>query len=276
MASPASAQLTESQAEKALNAEIREVLKAFQIGLKQEKAQVLLAAKIFEVEIKNDNSLGVVESLYHGLQDFQEGVGSLVQQSGADAADAASQVLAARAFGQGPLDGIYPRGFYPGDGGVFDRFLAKVRAAHAKTIAAAVRKLGKLPELVERKANVGMTLALGPWAFPLVINWDENGTLGSLLALAPTIDTFVAVSQLGTAGDGVVFVGGAGDVGAAAVTVDLVGPESPSVSGIMVSEGFRWWTMIDDGGTGLAEGVYAARARHGIDPPQGDLLIGVR
>jgi len=277
MTSPAPAQLTEPQAEKALKSWMNDVLKDVRAGLKSEKAQVLVEVKIFEVEIKNDNySIGVVEDLYHALQDFQEDVGTRVQLAGNEVSNVASQVLAGLAAGQGALDGIYPPGFYPGDGGTIDRFIAKVLEAQAKTVAAVARKLAKLPKLVERRANVGLTIALAPWASPHVFNWSENGGTGFFLALAPTIDTFVAASHLGTAGDGVVFVGGVGDIGAADVTVDLLGPEMPSVSGITVSAADRWWVMIDDGGTGLAEGVYAARARHGTDPPNGVASIGVR
>lgn len=277
MTSPTSAQLTESGAERALKRRMGAELKNVKAVLKSEKAQVLIAVKIFELELKKGNySLGLVGDLYFALHSFQEDVGSRVQLVGNNVSIAAEQVLADLAAGQGPLQGMYPAGFYPGDGGTIDKLIAKVLAEQKKTVAAVAKKLGKLPKLARKTANVGMTVQLGPWAYPHVFYWDESGGFGFGLALAPTIDTVIAVSDLGTAGDGVVFVGGAGDAGAADITLDLMGPETPSASGITVSASDRWWTMLNDGGTGMAEGVYAARARHGTSPPQGEALIGVR
>ena len=141
-----------------------------------------------------------------------------------------------------PLNGIYPRGFTVGDGGLADQFRVQVDGTIQKHVAALRKRLVKTTTLAD-KAGVGLTFRIEVPVVLTELRWNE-GTVNAAQAAALAVDTIVAFSVLDVLGDGRVFVGGHAASGPT-VDVEVSGPmQSIISSGVLVSNG-RWTTAVD-------------------------------
>lgn len=244
-------------------------LSAAKIQIKAARQVVLLAIKTFEDAVKAGGfANGVVSTLVTSLVTYQEAVRAAVDNAGIGQGNAAHNALAAL---PGPLNGHYPRGFSPGDGGLSDAFRVKLEALLDGSTRTVVKRLVKTTTVAE-VAGVGLTFRVRSPSVYLDRRWSES-TGGFYTNVAPVIDVVVGISQLAVEADGQLRVAGTADNGAN-VMLAASGPEIDSASVAVVSR--RWQTILNGGGTGLGEGNYTLRAQSGTDGNGGTAHIGIR
>ena len=271
----AAAQLTAAQATKQLKGALAQALVDLKSTMNESKVELFDALATFEGELKAGTyTTDDAATLFDALQVFMGEVGHATRSSGNDMALAATDALAGFADGA-MLLGIFPAGFYTGDGGPIDAYRAAVRKAQDKTIAAVVKRLAKTRKLAEKKANVGLTIALSAPGAMRDFSFDELGGGSESDETPITVDALMAVSDLAQTTDGMVFVGGSASPGLGAVAVELFGPDDVSGSGGVPTSVFHRWGLIVDGG-GVIEGSYIAVATQGTGGPLATGQIGVR
>jgi hypothetical protein len=275
LAPGAAAQLTAAQATKQFKKALAEALGDTKSKMNESKAEFLDALALFEAELKGGTyATDDAEALFDALQAFMGEVGNATRVSGNFMSIAATDALAGFADGAA-LFGIFPAGFYPGDGGPIDVYRAAVRKAQDKTIAAVAKRFAKTRKLAEKEADIGLTLAL---AAPGAIRdsyFDEAGAFSESDETPITVDALMAVSDLAQTTDGVLFVGGSASPSFGAVAVEVSGPDMVSDSGGVPTSVFHRWGLVIDGG-GLVEGSYIAVATQGTGGPLATGSIGVR
>ena len=243
-------------------------LKALKLELKSAQGVLLLNLKAFDGTVKAGGfSSSLVTGLFSDLFTFQTATRDAVHAAFAAAADAASDALDTL---PDPLNGIYPRGFSPGDGGLADQFRAQVETAVAKSVAQVRKKLAKSTTVAE-KAGIGLTFVVRtPFSYT-EYRWTET-VVSYLLASPPAIDTIIGFSTLAAAGDGHLRLSGhASLIDGETVSVDLTGPTNPVAVDALVFD--RRWVHSAD----VTEGNYSVTVRHDGDTVtfQG-AAIGVR
>jgi hypothetical protein len=269
----ASAQVTPGEASHQLKSDLAEELKDLKASLAEAKATFFDELGAFEALVKaGDYDVSAVADLFDNLTTMMGSIGAAVRSVGNGTSTAAGDALEALAGG-GDLNGVFPDGFYPGDGGSVDVLRAKVRKEQDKVIAAVAKRMRKTLALVEKHANVGMTVSLAAPGSMRDLTWDENGGFFFSDESPITCDALIGVSDLGQAADGVIFVGGTANPNLGAVALESIGPEGNTTSGgvpALVVE--RWSTSI----SGLDEGVYAISATQGTGGPLATGSVGVR
>ncbi len=275
LGSSAAAQLTPQQAQQQFNGDLADALKNLKTSLASAKAMFFADLAAFETLVKSGGyDLAAVTALFEDLQTMMGSIGQAVRSTGNTASLSATDALSDLAAG-GDLGGVFPAGFYPGDGGSVDVLRAATRKAQDKTIAAVAKRLKKTRALVEKQANVGMTVALAAPGSMRDIFWDEDGGFFYSNESPITCDALIGVSDLGAVADGVVYLGGTANPNLGDVSLELLGPESDSTSGgapAVITE--RW--SVSFTGDGLEEGVYAISATQGTGGSLATGSIGVR
>jgi len=250
----------DNQAAKAANKILKtggkEVLKEYQDDLKDAFAVFEIAADDFADEVLDGNFFsGTFNDLVDALallqdtvQDDQE---QAAQDFGAVTSFEALPEFEAQGGGDGnDLMGIYPRGFYPGAGGLVDDFYEDMEQVTAKAYAKAQKALRKLAVQLEKKAGVALTTQLFvPTPHPRVA--ADEGTV-IFQTESTDIDFIVTASKLDTTGNGMIGVGGTGagpDLEVSAGTMsDLVDPSGGrwSTTEFAVDEGVYELRLSDD------------------------------
>jgi hypothetical protein len=274
----ASAQLTEKQAQRQLAAASRDGLATYKQQLKTSRSEAEANIDAFELVLAGSPSQLSVLPFFDDLAALQR---ELTQQ--ASTAIFAGYIGAAQGLidlrGAGPsLAGIFPAGFYPGDGGTLDRHLEAVRVQSDRFYAQLGKRLARTEKLAER-AGIGLTVRLrqshsfSGATFSDVISLISTGVRGL------TLDTLVAASFLANAGDGVLAIGGQADDAYGAVSVRIRGNDgtdmTDSISPDATTERFACNTFSDFAAAGLPEGAFFVTAQQLAGPLQ-ENVIGVR
>jgi hypothetical protein len=241
--------------------------KTLKANLTAARATFLADLKTFEATVKDG---GANELLAQGLFDdliaLQIATGSAIQDAFFATGIAAKQALATLSP---PLNGIYPRGFTVGDGGLADQFRVQVNGTVQKHVASLRKRLEKTTTLAD-KAGVGLTFRIEVPVVLAELRWSE-GTVNAAQATALAVETIVAVSMLDVAGDGRVFVGGHAESGPT-VDVELLGPIQSTTNGGVPVSNARWTTSV-----GTDEGNYFVNVEKPGDAATFPLItIGVR
>jgi len=271
----ASAQVSSAQATKRFKNDLDQLLKNLKASLAEAKATFFDELEAFEDQVKADAyDVATVTDLFDVLSAMMGSIGQDVRSVGDGTNAAATQALVALAAG-GDLAGVLPDGFYPGDAGLVDKLDAAVRKAQDKTVAAVAKRLKKTRTLVEKHADVGLTVILTAPGSIRDTNRSEDGSLLLGNDVGFTCDCLIAVSDLGQVEDGVIFVGGTASPGLGGVSVSLSGPESGfDVSDVPTVDLMRW--SVSFVGDGMAEGTYTTAATQGTNGPLATGSIGVR
>jgi len=269
----ARAQDTSAAASKQLKKDLAAEFKDLKADLAEDKATFFDELAVFEAAVKQGNyDVAAVEALFDDLTTLMGAIGARVRGAGNSTGIVATNSLEALAAG-GDLNGVFPDGFYPGDGGPVDVLRAKARKEQDKVIAAVAKRMQKTIALVEKEANVGMTVSLAAPGAMRDLTWDEVGGFFFSDESPITCDALIGVSDLAQLADGVIFVGGTANPNPGAVALEYMGPESATTSGGVPTGGQeRWSTSI----SGLDEGVYAISATQGTGGPLATGSIGVR
>lgn len=227
-------------------------LKALKLQLKAAQAVFVLNLKAFEATVKAGGaSSALVQGLFSDLITLQVAMRDALEDAFNAQGGAARNALATL---PGPLNGIYPRGFTPGDGGLVDQFRLQAETAVEKNVSALRKKLVKTT-----------TVAVKDY------RWTESD-LSVPVGGAPTIDTIVTFSTLAATGDGRIRLGGfAGLSNGETVNVDVSGTSNPASEDVPV-QSRRWTNAVD-----VAEGNYTIIVRQEGDTEAfGTARIGVR
>lgn len=214
--------------------------KTLKANLTAARASFLADLKTFEATVKDGGAdVPLVQALFDDLIALQLATRSALQDAFFSTGLAARQALLTLPQ---PLNGIYPRGFTVGDGGLADQFRVQVEGTIQKHVAALRKRLVKTTTLAD-KAGIGLTFRIEVPVVITELRWNE-GTVNAAAAATLGVDTIVAFSVLDVAGDGRVFVGGHA-AGGPTVDVEVSGPMQSIInSGVPVSNG-RWGTAAD-------------------------------
>ena len=241
--------------------------KTLQANLTAARAIFLADLKTFEATVKDGGANDLLaQALFDDLIALQIATGSAIQDAFFATGIAAKQALATLSP---PLNGIYPRGFTVGDGGLADQFRVQVNGTVQKHVASLRKRLVKTTTLAD-KAGVGLTFRIEVPVVQTELRWNE-GTVSAAHATALAVETIVAFSMLDVAGDGRVFVGGHAASGPT-VDVELLGPIQSTISGGVPVSNARWTTAV-----GTDEGNYFVNVEKPGDAATFPLItIGVR
>lgn len=270
------AQLSEKQASKNLKSALKAEGKAFAKSAKTlgKGAAGELKALLAEANSDAFNSVDLL-LLDDIMTDLRDDIVLRVGLASVAAAGVISDNFLALAGAEGVagLDGMYPDGFYFGEGGPIDGFLAQVDTHVDKLAATLEKRLAKLAKVLEKKQGVGFTYALPlPYRrlpFTVVDNGSAPAASNEL-----NIAFAYAYSDLSAGDDGTLCLGGnaANNLDALEVTLRggsddldmdvLVGPTGEST----------WFVSVPD----LPEGNYLVEVRVVGDPVTEYLTIGVR
>lgn len=219
--------------------------KTLKAALKTAREAFLTELKAFEAAVKDGaGDVTLTQGLFDDLIALQLATGAAIKEAFVQTALAANQALATLPQ---PLNGIYPRGFTVGDGGLADQFRVQADGAIQKHVASLRKRLVKTTALAD-KAGIGLTFRV---EVPVVVSeyqWSES-TTASGGGAAPAVDTIVAFSALDVLGDGRFFVGGRASSNST-VTIEFFGQNQFEIGGVPVTSQ-RWATTVD-----TAEGNY--------------------
>jgi hypothetical protein len=241
--------------------------KTLKADLATARATFLADLKTFEATVKAGGAgVPLAQALFDDLFALQLATRSALQDAFFSTGLAARQALLTLPQ---PLNGIYPRGFTVGDGGLADQFRVQVDGTIQKHVASLRKRLVKTTTLAD-KAGVGLTFRIEVPVVRAELRWNED-TVNAANAAALGVDTIMGFSVLDVTGDGRVFVGGHAAAGPT-VDVEVSGPmQSITISGVLVSNG-RWTTAVDTG-----EGNHFVDVeRTGAAEPFPLITIGVR
>lgn len=277
LAPAAAAQLTAAQALAQFKAGLADALGSTKASMAAAKSGFFVELAAFEAEVKAGTyDTADAAALHDALQVFMGGVGQATRAAGNAMGLAATDALA-NFSGGAALLGIYPKGLDPGDGGPIDTFRAAVRKAQDKTISAVIKRFGKTRKLAEKEAGIGLTIVLSAPGAVRDLSFDEISGFFISEESPITVDLLLAVSDLGTASDGIVFLGGTANQNLGALDVLLTGPSDfPDTTDVPTDVFERWSSVIDGGGAGIAEGVYICTATQGTGGSIATGSIGVR
>lgn len=240
--------------------------KKLKADLKAARDVFLAELKAFEATVKaGGGNVALAQGLFDDLIALQVATGSAIEDAFTETTIAAKEALATL---PPPLNGIYPRGFTVGDGGLVDRFRAQTDGTTEKHVATLRKRLVKTTTLAD-KAGVGLTFRLEVPVVTTEFQWSESSfAAGGGAPVA--VDTIVTFSSLAVLGDGRVFLGGRAFLGVP-LTVEFYGPTFFDFGGVPVVNQ-RWTTTAS-----TDEGNYLVNVGYSVDavtfPP---ITIGVR
>ena len=246
----ASAQIDERTAQKQLASLAKDGERTFQTALKSARTALLADVGAFEVQVRSGGySEAAAESLFDDLEVFQLAVRNALTDVLVEVREGRRDVLAALAAGT-PLDGVFPDGFYDGDGGVADDLRARIDAKLAKEYASLDRRLEKTERLVAKETDAGLLAWLGP---PGSIGATTSSDVGSVVFVTPLeIDAWLSARPAGEASGGAVWI--AGTIGESTpLRVLLLDTAGGMVEVAADPDAPRWRASI----SGLAPGNYA-------------------
>jgi hypothetical protein len=204
-AAPAAAQVDAREALRRFAAAAKSEARELRADTKAARATLFAQLAAFEIQVRAGSfSDGLANALFDDLDAFQGAVRGALSVAAGDVNGARRAALAALAGG-GPL-GTFPLGFYDGDGGPFDDFRSGAEPALAKLYASVNKRLENTERLVEREADVGLLLWLGP---PGGLNAASSSDAEAAVFTSElVIDTLMSASDLFVAPSGRLWVGG--------------------------------------------------------------------
>jgi hypothetical protein len=278
-ASPAGAQVTGKQALKQFTGAAKGVLSGLKAGLASERAllEVDLDALDAQLALGSLTSVQAAASLHLSLSDAQVALRPLASNAFLGLYSAAGDALTALAGGV-PLAGLYPRGFYAGDGGAMDLQVPRVLNEWDRFYASVNKRLAKTRKVAE-KQGIGLSVVFTRPFDDIGGRWADGQVVASTTTRPLSIDTVVAASVLANTPDGFIAVGGVGDNAVGSVLVELSRFGAIEASELVAPAGAsdRWSTDtlagFDNGP--VVEGSYFFTARQGTGHLV-DASIGVR
>jgi hypothetical protein len=274
----ASAQLTEKQAQQQLAAASRQGLAAYRQQLKAARAEIEANLDAFEVVLGGTPQPLNALDLFDDLAALQDEIALAASTAFFSAHAGAGQALVDLRGGGPSLNGIFPPGFYAGDGGTIDRHLAQVLVQGDRFYAQLAKRLARTRKLAER-SGIGLTIVLARSGAPPGASWADGGLSLSTGDRPLTADTLVAASSLANAGDGLLALGGQADDFYGDVSVAIRGVDGTNLTDTITPDASteRWAgnTFFDFAMTGLTEGAFYVTARQGTGPLE-EGLVGVR
>lgn len=274
----ASAQLTAKQAQRQLAAASREGLATFKQQLKASRAEIEANIDAFEVVLGGTPQPLNALDLFDDLAALQDEVALATSTALFAGFIGAAQGLFDLRGGGPSLAGIFPSGFYPGDGGTVDRHIVSVHVQVDRFYAQLAKRLGRTKKLAER-AGIGLTITLARSTSFIGATWSDVGAFLSTGDRGLTLDTLVAASRLANAGDGLLAIGGQADDAYGSVTVRIRGNDGTDLTDTIApdasTERFACNSLVDFSMTALPEGSFFVTAQQGTGPLQ-ENVIGVR
>jgi hypothetical protein len=179
---------------------------------------------------------------------------SEIGQFGVDALDSIS--------GGAALNGVYPKDFYNGTGGAYDKVRKNVRTSIDKLYKPLAGRLKKTVKVAETN-GAALSVELRPPFYLEEFSFSEDEF--SFFPDRFAMDTLVAVNTLAQSEDGRVWVGGAVFGSIVDVTVNVNGSIDESDSMTVMPDSNRFSAALIDGGTFFRKGNYAASVKAGTD-----------
>jgi hypothetical protein len=260
----ASAQLTEKQAQRQLAAASRAGLASYKQQLAASRAEIEANLDAFELVLAGTPVPFDVLGLFADLSALQDELAFAAALAFGEGFAGAGQALVDLRGGGPSLNGIFPQGFYVGDGGTIDRHRAQILARWDRFYAQLERRLARTRKLAER-SGLGLTIVLARSGFLPGASWADGGLFQSTGVRPLTVDTLVAASLLANGGDGLIAVGGQADDFFGAVSVAIHGVdgtnETDSVFADASSERWAANTFSDFSMAPLPEGTFYVTAQ---------------
>lgn len=251
-AAPASAQLTEKEAVKALKSEVKNESKDAKTAIKNAVSSLNDALKALVSDVKNGN-FGVAQelALQDALKDFQSDLLFAVFLAQVDLVGGVDDILPELS----PTAGIYPTDFYFGSGGLLDDFEARVHKEYAKGLAKADKSLAKLAKALEGE-GIGFTWRLVFQRRLLAVSYNP-GDGAPVEGGRTVLGLLYALSDLEAADDGELCVIGGAPNTIDDVHIELVGGQpQATVSDTTVGEAVGEETVLCHCFENLTEGNY--------------------
>jgi hypothetical protein len=247
--------ISPKQATSQLNSEINAAMRVFKDEMKLAKEALQDDIKTYEDAIKQGLSVSVwTDNFFDDCNSYQTLVRVAGSQAISDIASAASAALVALSNGV-PLEGEYPKDFYNGSGGSYDKAREKIRSEIEKQNDFFVKKFQKTANVVHNN-GASLTVVMTPPQVGLDITFSEDTV--TAFSLPVTLDLLVSVNRRDVLQDGRVWVAGIASGFVATVNVDVAGPEADSDGA--APAGGRWSLLLDDAGTLFQKGNYIVRA----------------
>ena len=252
---PAPGGITPQEATAQFKASAAAAVKTLKGELQGAKTAFLEDVQAYETSIDLGVSVETATStLFEGCKSLQAEVNSAADQAMTSIVDAAVAALLSLSNGA-PLEGAFPKDFYSGTGGAFDKARRDVRSNVEKLYKSLANRLKKTVNLLGKSAAV-LTIELRP---PLFLEeWYFAETSPSTFTIRFGLDIILAVNRSGLAEDGRVWLGGAAYSGVDQVTVLVVGAIDESDSATVAPDLDRWNVTLTDNGSLFRKGNYMA------------------
>jgi hypothetical protein len=164
--------------------------------------------------------------------------------------------------GGAALNGAYPKDFFNGTGGAYDKVRKNVRTSVDRLYKPLAGRLKKTVKTLETN-GASLAVELRPPFYLEEFSFSEDEF--SFFADRFALDTLVAVNTLAQAEDGRVWVGGAVFGSIAEVTVSVMGAITETDDMAVMPDSNRFSATMIDGGTFFKKGNYAASVKAGTD-----------
>ncbi len=211
---------------------------------------------------------GAQDDLFEAFDDFQDGMW-LATLAAQGALGLAAQEALADFAGGGALDGDFPAGFQPGDGGPFDDFRAARSKADAKQYAKVAQRLSKTAKVLEQEGDILLTFVLLPIEPALALQADEAAS--AVIAPDMGLDTLVGVGTAAAPG-GTLFAAGLGYLDP--LTVNFEGPGGAPSTDVIVDDGADdRWSLVHDA---VSDGHWLVGVREESEAELLRRVIGLR
>jgi hypothetical protein len=186
------------------------------------------------------------------VQDAANAAMAEIVEGGVDNLDALSNGL--------PLDGVYPKDFYAGSGGAFDKGKRDVKLNVERLYKSVSNRLRKTATILE-KEGVSLTIELRPPRYLDDHRFTED--LSSVFVNRYGVDLVLAVNRSSQAEDGRVWIGGTAYSSVTEVNISVSGAEADNGTALTVLS--RWALQLTDGGTGFLKGNYTTNIEAELD-----------
>jgi hypothetical protein len=259
---PAPGGITPQEATALFKASAGAAMKELKDGLKITKQNFIEAFQAFEDSIDNGDSVfSAAVQLFDDCANNQGGV----YDKATDAIDAiatgAGSALGSLANGT-PLDGAFPKDFYAGTGGAYDKARRDVRTQVEKLYKSLEGRRKKIVKYAE-KNGAALTVELR------VPNYVDDYSFWDGAAASHAnrfgLDIVVAVNHIGVEQDGRVWIGGSAESEIEDISGTVFGAVNEMDSGSTSPVSGRWDLTVFDGGTFFRRGNYIVNVRAEAD-----------
>jgi hypothetical protein len=265
--SPARGGITPQEATAQLKASASAAVKTLKSQLQVAKKAFLADLQLYETSVDLGASVATeTDTFFTECTNLQAAVNNAANQAMEAIGDGAVGALMNLSNGA-PLDGVFPKDFYYGTGGAFDKARRDVRSAVEKLYKPLANRLHKTVKVLE-KNGATLTVELRP---PLYLDeyfFAENkfSFFGNRFGL----DTIVAVNRNELDEDGRAWLGGTAYPSTNELSVTVVGGlnQDDNMSVMPVAE--RWTAALTDSGTLFRKGNYVASVKGADDVGRGD------